>query len=80
MAGHPGRITAQPARRVWPAVRRGGVGCRLRHPPGGRVAIWQYDTKTPAWDLGGHLAYGAGTGVTFWMLANALDQPLQSRC
>jgi len=31
--------------------------------------IWEYDAKTLASDLGGHLAYGAGTGVTFWLLA-----------
>jgi len=31
--------------------------------------IWKYDAKTLAGDLGGHLAYGAGTGVTFWLLA-----------
>ena len=30
--------------------------------------IWEYDAKTLAWDLGGHLAYGAGTGTTFWLL------------
>jgi hypothetical protein len=31
--------------------------------------IWQYDAKTLAWDLSGQLAYGAGTGVAFWLLA-----------
>ena len=31
--------------------------------------IWKYDAKTLAWDLSGHLAYGTGTGVTFWLLA-----------
>jgi hypothetical protein len=31
--------------------------------------IWEYDAKTLAIDLSGHLAYGAGTGVTFWLLA-----------
>jgi hypothetical protein len=35
--------------------------------------IWQYDAKTLAWDLSGQLAYGAGTGVTFWLLAKGLD-------
>jgi hypothetical protein len=30
--------------------------------------IWKYDAKTLAWDLGAHLAYGAGTGTTFWLL------------
>ena len=31
--------------------------------------IWEYDAKTLAWDLGAHLAYGAGTGTTFWVLS-----------
>ena len=31
--------------------------------------IWEYDAKTLAIDLSGHLAYGAGTGVAFWLLA-----------
>ena len=30
--------------------------------------IWKYDATTLAWDLGAHLAYGAGTGTTFWLL------------
>jgi len=30
--------------------------------------IWEYDAKTLAWDLSGHLAYGAGTGAAFWLL------------
>ena len=30
--------------------------------------IWRYDARTLAWDLGAHLAYGAGTGATFWLL------------
>jgi uncharacterized membrane protein YagU involved in acid resistance len=30
--------------------------------------IWSYDVKTLAWDLSGHLAYGATTGSTFWLL------------
>jgi hypothetical protein len=34
--------------------------------------IWEYDAKTLASDLSGHLAYGAGTGVTFWLLAKVL--------
>jgi hypothetical protein len=29
--------------------------------------IWEYDAKTLAADLGGHLAYGAGTGTAFWL-------------
>jgi hypothetical protein len=31
--------------------------------------IWEYDAKTLAIDLAGHLAYGTGTGTTFWLLA-----------
>jgi hypothetical protein len=31
--------------------------------------IWQYDAKTLAGDLSAHLAYGAGTGTAFWVLA-----------
>jgi hypothetical protein len=31
--------------------------------------IWEYDVKTLAQDLGGHLAYGAGTGTAFWAFA-----------
>ncbi len=43
-------------------------------PEGGLYKpIWEYDAKTLAWDLAGHLAYGAGTGVTFWLLAKGLD-------
>jgi hypothetical protein len=42
-------------------------------PEGGLYQpIWQYDAKTLAWDLSGHLAYGTGTGVAFWLLANGL--------
>ena len=32
--------------------------------------IWEYDATTVAWDLGAHLAYGAGTGTMFWLLTN----------
>lgn len=43
-------------------------------PEGGLYKpIWDYDAKTLAWDLTGHLAYGAGTGVTFRLLTPALD-------
>ena len=43
-------------------------------PEGGLYKpIWEYDAKTLAWDLSGHLAYGTGTGVTFWLLARGLD-------
>jgi len=42
-------------------------------PEGGLYKpIWDYDAKTLAWDLGGHLAYGAGTGAAFWILARIL--------
>jgi hypothetical protein len=34
--------------------------------------IWQYDAKTLAWDLAGHLSYGAGTGTAFWLLAKII--------
>jgi len=34
--------------------------------------IWEYDSKTLAKDLGAHLAYGACTGVAFWLLAKCL--------
>ena len=34
--------------------------------------IWDYDAKTQASDLSGHLAYGAGTGAAFWILARIL--------
>jgi hypothetical protein len=34
--------------------------------------IWKYDARTLAWDLSAHLAYGAGTGATFWLLAKVL--------
>ena len=34
--------------------------------------IFEYDTKTLAIDLSGHLAYGTGTGVTFWLLSKVL--------
>jgi hypothetical protein len=42
-------------------------------PEGGLYKpILQYDAKTLAWDLAGHLAYGASTGTTFWLLAKIL--------
>ncbi len=34
--------------------------------------IWKYDAKTLAWDFSAHLAYGSGTGATFWLLAKVL--------
>jgi hypothetical protein len=30
--------------------------------------ILEYDAKTLAWDLSGHLAFGAGTAATFWLV------------
>jgi len=40
-------------------------------PEGGLYKpIWEYDVKTLAKDLGAHLVYGAGTGVTFWLISN----------
>jgi hypothetical protein len=42
-------------------------------PEGGLYKpIWDYDAKTLAWDLSAHLAYGAGTGATFRLLAKIL--------
>jgi hypothetical protein len=37
--------------------------------------IWKYDAKTLAWDLGAHLAYGAGTGTAFWLLTRNAYTP-----
>ena len=34
--------------------------------------IWEYDAKTLATDLSAHLAYGAGTGTAFSLLAKIL--------
>jgi hypothetical protein len=34
--------------------------------------LFEYDPETLAWDLGGHLAYGAGTGTAFWLLAKIM--------
>ncbi|MFG2882595.1 hypothetical protein ACGFYV_09795 [Streptomyces sp. NPDC048297] len=41
--------------------------------------IWEYDAKVVAWDLGSHLAYGVGTGVTFWLLTQAVSAPARGR-
>lgn len=39
-------------------------------PAGGLYKpIWEYDVKTLAGDLSAHLAYGAGTGTTFWLIS-----------
>ena len=34
--------------------------------------IWKYDARTLAWDLSAHLAYGAATGTTFWLLTKII--------
>ena len=40
-------------------------------PEGGLYKpIWGYNLPTLAEDLGAHLAYGAGTGTAFWLLAS----------
>ncbi len=49
-----------------------GTGYVVLPEAGIHKPIWEYDAKTLATDLGGHLAYGAGTGVTFWLLAKIL--------
>jgi hypothetical protein len=42
-------------------------------PEGGLYKpIWEYDAKTLAGDLSAHLAYGVGTGATFWLFAKVL--------
>ena len=35
--------------------------------------IREYDAQILVWDLAGHLAYGAGTGITFLLLDKALQ-------
>jgi hypothetical protein len=54
------------ARRVRPAVRGSGAGRGYVILPGGGLykPIREYDAKTLARDLTGHLAHRAGTGVT----------------
>jgi hypothetical protein len=34
--------------------------------------LFEYDPETLAWDLGGHLAYGLGTGTAFWLLSKVM--------
>jgi hypothetical protein len=34
---------------------------------------------TLAWDLSVHLAYGAGPGAMFWLLAGLIDSDLDQR-
>jgi hypothetical protein len=59
--------------RIWYALPFGAVvwvSGYLVLPEGGLYKpIWEYDAKTLATDLSAHLAYGAGTGATFWLLA-----------
>jgi hypothetical protein len=40
--------------------------------------IWEYDAKTLARDLSGHLAYGAGTGAAFWLFVKLWQLPARS--
>jgi hypothetical protein len=48
-------------------------------PQGGLYKpIWKYDAKTLSWDLSGHLAYGAGTGIAFLLLAKVLGDGSRS--
>ena len=42
--------------------------------------IWKYDAKTLAWDLSAHLACGAGTGTTFWLLTKIIDRTGHCAC
>jgi uncharacterized protein YbjT (DUF2867 family) len=46
------------------------LSAELGDPPAGGLykPIWEYDARTLAWDLGAHLAYGAGTATAFWLL------------
>ena len=50
-------------------------------PEGGLYKpIWEYDAKTLAWDLSSQLAYGAGAGATFRLLATGLDALPSTEC
>ena len=46
-----------------------GAGYVILPEAGIYKPIWEYDAKTLATDLGGHLAYGPGTGIAFWLFA-----------
>jgi hypothetical protein len=46
------------------------TGCALLPEGGLYKPIWEYNLPTLAEDLGAHLAYGAGTGTGFWLLAS----------
>jgi hypothetical protein len=48
-----------PSRKVW------GTSYLVLPEAGLYKPIWEYDSKTLAKDLAGHLAYGAGTGAAF---------------
>ena len=64
----PGRCAG---RHPWYGVPFGALVCASDYvilPEGGLYKpIWEYDAKTLGDDLSAHLAYGAGTGVTFWL-------------
>jgi hypothetical protein len=62
-AGRAGRGAASFGAAVWAA------GYVLLPAGGLYRPIWKYDAKTLASDLSAHLAYGAGTGAAFWVLA-----------
>lgn len=42
--------------------------------------IWEYDATTLAWDLAGHLAYGAGTGAAFWLFTTIWGSSRHALC
>ena len=52
------------------AVRRHGLGLRLRRPPSARrlEPIWKYDLETLGKDLSAHLVFGTATAAAFSVL------------
>ena len=70
---HCGRLPAPASSAVRPALRRGGVGTRVPGAARGRAVPADPGVRREdlARDLGAHLAYGAGTGGAFWLLARA---------
>jgi hypothetical protein len=63
-------MSATSARSPTPQVSRTRTGAGVPASPAGLYKpIWEYDAKTLAVDLSAHLAYGAGTGTAFWLLA-----------
>jgi hypothetical protein len=62
---------ASTARRLRPALRGSAVGRGYVMLPeaGPYKPIWEFDANTLAWELTGHLARRAGTGVLLWLLA-----------